>query len=319
MMENRPKISVIMLTHNRPHFVGRAVDSVLRQDFDDYELILIDNGSTDGADACRAIVSANPAIRFIGREDGSIGAGRNAGLEAARGEYIAFLDDDDYAYGDMLSFLFNLAEESGADISFCGSDKELPGGVVLPQFSFGGPLVFTPEEAVIELLERRLLNLATPTKLFKKSLFDRERFLTDRKYDDISATYKLFACANRVAGHGIPKYCFSRHGGNNSGFTDNDKNLTPAQLEEYFTTYRERTDWLTRKLPSISEYVHYSEWSFLLSMYRKIVSNNLTACAAQREYCAAYLREAGERHLKSPWVKPFEFDYLKFYHETGAN
>jgi glycosyltransferase involved in cell wall biosynthesis len=282
-------------------------------------LILIDNGSADGGESSRAIASGNAAIRFIRREDGSIGAGRNAGLEAASGDYIAFIDDDDYAYGDMLSFLYNLAEANGADISFCGSDKELPGGVVLPQFSFGGPLVFTPEEAVIELLERRLLNLATPTKLFKKSLFDRERFMADRKYDDISATYKLFARANRVAGHGLPKYCFNRHGGNNSGFTDNDKNLAPAQLEEYFTTYRERTVWLVEKLPSISEYVHYSEWSFLLSMYRKIVSNNLTACAAQREYCAACLREAGERYLKSPWIKPFEFDYLKLYRETSAD
>jgi glycosyltransferase involved in cell wall biosynthesis len=296
--------------------VGRAVNSVLRQDFADYELILIDNGSTDGADVCRAIVSKNPAIRFIQREDGSIGAGRNAGLEAACGEYIAFIDDDDYAYRDMLSFLYNLAKTHKADISFCGSDKELPGGTVLPQFSFGGPLVFTPEDAVIELLERRLLNLATPTKLFKKSLFDKERFLADRKYDDISTTYKLFAIANKVAGHGTPKYCFNRHGGNNSGFTDNDKDLAPAQLEEYFAAYRDRTAWLSEKLPSISEYVNYSEWSFLLSMYRKIVSNNLAACSAQRDYCASRLREAGERHLESPWIKPFEFEYLKLYYDT---
>jgi glycosyltransferase involved in cell wall biosynthesis len=297
--------------------VERAVDSVLRQDFADYELILIDNGSTDGADVCRAIACENPAIRFIRREGGSIGAGRNTGLEAACGEYIAFIDDDDYAYHDMLSFLYNLAEAHEADISFCGSDKELPGGIVLPQFLFGGPLVFTPEEAVIELLERRLLNLATPTKLFKKSLFDKERFPVDRKYDDISTTYKLFALAKKVAAYGTPKYCFNRHGGNNSGFTDNDKDLAPTQLDEYFAAYRDRTAWLAEKLPSISEYVHYSEWSFLLSMYRKIVSNNLTACSAQRDYCASRLREAGERHLESPWIKPFEFDYLKLYYETA--
>lgn len=310
-------ISVIILAHNRPRFVRRAVTSILRQDFSDYELILIDNGSTDGTGGvCGEIVSGNHAARFIRREDGGIGAGRNTGLDEARGKYIAFVDDDDYAYPDMLSFLYKLAETHGADISFCGSDRETEGSGVTPQFSFGKLMVLTPEDAVTELLERRLLNMATPTKLFKKHLFDNERFREDRKYDDISTTYKLFARANRVAGHGIPKYCFYRHSGNNSGFTDDDKKLLPVQLEEYFTVYRERTAWLIEKLPSISEYVHYSEWSFLLSMYNKIVSNRLVNCREQREYCGAYLLEAGDRHTGSPWIKPFEFDYLKLYHET---
>ncbi|MDR1148344.1 MAG: glycosyltransferase family 2 protein [Spirochaetaceae bacterium] len=317
MMASLPKISVIILTYNRPHFIQRSVDSILKQDFTDFELILIDNGSTDSTnEVCKAILSGNTTARFIRREDSSIGGGRNAGLDAARGEYIAFIDDDDYAYPDMLSFLYNLAKIHGADISFCGSDKELPGSVIQPQFLFDELLVLTPEDAVIELLERRLLNLATPTKLFKKKLFERERFKEDRKYDDISTTYKLFASANRIVGHGIPKYCFNRHGGNNSGFTDNDKKLTPAQLEEYFITYRERTAWLLEKLPAISEYVLYSEWSFLLSMYRKIVSHNLINCEEQRKYCDAYLCKAGGRHLKSPWIKPFEFDYFKLHQET---
>jgi glycosyltransferase involved in cell wall biosynthesis len=315
-----PKISVIILTHNRPQFITRSVSSVLEQDFADFELILIDNGSTDNTrQVCEDIAAANAAIRLIRREESSIGAGRNAGLDAAQGEYIAFIDDDDYAYPDMLSFLYGLAETHEADISFCGSDKELPAAPApQPQFMFDELLVLTPENAVIELLERKLLNLATPTKLFKKKLFERERFREDRKYDDISTTYKLFACANRIAGHGIPKYCFNRHGGNNSGFTDNDKKLKPAQLEEYFVTYRERTAWLLEKLPAISDYIQYSEWSFLLSMYRKITLNNLTGCGEQLKYCAAYLHEAGKRHFTSPWIKPFEFDYFKLYQETNT-
>ncbi|MDR1362883.1 MAG: glycosyltransferase [Spirochaetaceae bacterium] len=319
MAADLPKISVIILTYNRPQFIRRSVASILGQDFSGFELILIDNGSKDNVDRVCADMLDNDAIRFIRREDSSIGAGRNAGLDAARGEYIAFIDDDDYAYPDMLSFLYKLAEAHGADISFCGSDKEAAGVAVQPQFLFDELLVLTPEDAVIELLERRLLNLATPTKLFKKKLFERERFREDRRYDDISTTYKLFAFANKIAGHGIPKYCFNRHDGNNSGFTDNDKKLAPAQLEEYFITYRERTAWLLEKLPAISEYIRYSEWSFLLSMYRKIVTNNLENCEEQRKYCDVHLSEAGGRYLKSPWIKPFEFDYLKLYQETSES
>ncbi|MDR3356495.1 MAG: glycosyltransferase [Spirochaetaceae bacterium] len=317
MMIGTPVISVIILTHNRPQFVRRAVRSIMEQEFGSYELILIDNGSTDGTgEVCKGIVAENDAIRFMRREDCRIGSGRNAGLDAARGEYVTFIDDDDYAYPGMLSFLHDLAETYGADISFCGADRETEDAGTEPHFSFDKLLLMPPEEAVIELLERKLLNMATPTKLFKKQLFKNERFREDRKYDDISTTYRLFASANKIVGHGIPKYCFYRHDGNHSSFTDNAKKLLSDQLDEYFTAYRERTVWLTEKLPSISDYIHYSEWSFLLSMYRKIVSNKLKNCEEQRKYCDAYLRWAGGRHLGSPWIKPFEFDYLKLYYET---
>lgn len=314
-----PAISVIILTHNRPALVRRAVASVLAQRGADAELLLIDNGSdAEGAAVCEALAAENPALRLLRRDGGSIGAGRNAGLDAARGGYIAFIDDDDYAYPDMLAFLHGLAARHGADIAFCGSDKELPGADVRPNFVFDSELVLTPEDATVELLERRLLNLATPTKLFRRELFEGERFREDRKYDDISTTYRLFASANRVAGHGVPQYCFNRHGANNSGFTDRDASLSPAQLDEYFEVYRERTAWLEARLPAIAEYVRYSEWSFLLSMYRKITVNRLSACETQRRYCADRLREAGARYLRSAWIKPFEFDYLRLFKETDC-
>jgi glycosyltransferase involved in cell wall biosynthesis len=316
--DTRPEISVIILTFNRKQFLERALKSIFAQTFTDFELILIDNGSTDEGSRkeCERLVTAYPAIRFIRRKDSNIGAGRNAGIDAARAPWIAFIDDDDVAYPEMLSFLYRLVVDHQADISFCGSDKGLPDERVVPQFVFDELKIMNCEESVIELLERKLLNLATPTKLFSAALFKGERFPEDKKYDDISATYKLFACAHRVAAQGVPLYCFSRHEGNNSGFTDNDKMLSPVQLEEYFTAYRERTEYLVKKLPAISDYVHYSEWSFLLSMYRKIRVHNLTNCAAQKAYCAAYLENAGDRHVQSPWIKPFEFDYLKLYYDT---
>jgi glycosyltransferase involved in cell wall biosynthesis len=305
-----------MLTHNRPLSLPRAVRSVLSQTFADFEFILVDNGSSDKTQAlCRQLVSENPGITLIRREGSNIGAGRNAGLDAARAPYAAFVDDDDYAYPDMLKFLYDLAAGHHADIAFCGSDKEVPGRGVVPQFVFGGPLVLTPEEAVIELLERRTLNLATPTKLFKTSIFRDLRFSETDKYDDISMTYKLFASAGVVAAHGAPHYCFVRHLGNNSGFTNSDKLLTPEQLEAYFAVYRERTAWLSAKLPAIRDYVNYSEWSFFLSMYRKIVVNGLTNCEKQRIYLEGYLEKAGGMYLASPWIKDFELEYMGLCNE----
>ena len=91
-------ISVIMLTYNREHLVSRAIESILAQTYRDFEFLIVDNGSTDKSGAIAdAYAAGDPRTRVIHRERGNIGAGRNTGLNAARGEYIAFIDDDDWA------------------------------------------------------------------------------------------------------------------------------------------------------------------------------------------------------------------------------
>ncbi|MDR1532880.1 MAG: glycosyltransferase [Clostridiales bacterium] len=85
-----PAISVIMLTYNRETVVSRAVESVLAQTFRGFEFIIVDNGSTDSSGTIAGEYAArDPRIHVIHRERGNIGSGRNVGLDAARGEYIA--------------------------------------------------------------------------------------------------------------------------------------------------------------------------------------------------------------------------------------
>ncbi|MDR1024785.1 MAG: glycosyltransferase family 2 protein [Treponema sp.] len=99
-----------MLTYNRKQFLECSIRSILKQDFADFEYILVDNGSTNGSgEVCEVFARGDPRIKVIHRPFGNIGSGRNAGVKAARCEYIAFIDDDDYAYPDMLSFLYGLA------------------------------------------------------------------------------------------------------------------------------------------------------------------------------------------------------------------
>lgn len=122
-----PKISVIMLTYNRQELVGRAIESVLTQTFTDFEYIIVDNGSTDmGGVIADEYALKDGRIKVIHRERGNIGSGRNAGLDAATGEYITFIDDDDFVESDFLDFLYKLAVENNADVSICGANKEVP-------------------------------------------------------------------------------------------------------------------------------------------------------------------------------------------------
>lgn len=307
------KISVIMLTYNREQLVGRAIESILGQTMTEFEYIIVDNGSSDrSGEIADEYAKKDDRIRVLHIPKSNIGTGRNAGLDAASGEYITFIDDDDTAEPDMLEFLYNLAKEAGAEISFCGSTKEVE-GEFLPNCMFEERLVMTPEEAVIMLLKRKKCNAAMPTKLVKRELFDTVRFLPEGKYDDIRATYKYFAIANKVAAHGVPKYCFWRHPGNNSAFTTNDLLLTPEQLDEYFDAFRERTEFLSSKLPDISDYAQYSEWSYMISMCNKISKNNLTNCQRQLDFVKRELTEHYDEFYESPYIEEFEKKFMRKY------
>lgn len=102
-----PKVSVIITTYNRANFICDTIESVLSQTFKDFELIVVDNGSTDGTK--QILTKYNPFINYLYRENKSRPGGRNTGIGAAKGKYIAFLDDDDiwlsYKLERQVSFL----------------------------------------------------------------------------------------------------------------------------------------------------------------------------------------------------------------------
>lgn len=320
-MSQKPPLSVIMLTYNRENLVGRAVESILGQTFPDFEFIIVNNGSTDrSGDICRQYAARDSRLRVVDRAGGNIGSGRNAGLDLARGEFIKFIDDDDAAYPDMLEFLYGLARDHQADIAVCGSTK-IENGQVLPNQVFDELLVMTPEEAVVELLKRYRINSSNPCKLFRNTLFQRVRYVEDGDYDDIFVIYKLFAEAGKVAAHGRPKYHFYRHESNNSGFTTNDALLTPAQLDEYYRAFRERTEYLSARRPAIADYARYSEWSYMISMCNKIIKNSLEPCRAQLDHARACLLENFDEFYNSPHTQQFEREYMDRYitpHRSAA-
>lgn len=322
MNTTEPVISVIMLTYNREKFIGRSIESILNQTFADFEFIIVDNGSTDtSAEIAREYARRDKRIRVISsltelmKEKNihpSIGHGRNCGLDVARGRYITFIDDDDIAYPNMLDYLYGLLQGYDADIALCSSEKKVD-GKILPNCVVGKTFTMNSEEAIIELLKRKKFNAATPTKLWKKEICDAIRFPEIGKYDDITIVYKWFAEGEKIVAGEKPQYCFNRHDTNNSCFTTNDALLTPEQLEEYFEAFRERTEYLSKKLPKTADYAQYSEWSYMISMCNKIISNNLTKCQKQLNYVIQELTLHKQEFISSPYIEEFEVEYMEKY------
>jgi len=297
-------ISVIMLTCDRERMVSRAIESILGQTYRDFEFVIVDNGSTDKSGRIADTYAAKDArVRVIHRVKGSIGAGRNTGLDAARGEYIAFIDDDDWAEPDFLEFLLDLLEENGADVAICGAADK----------TFDEKKVLTAEEALIELMWRKRYNMAFPTKLFRRELVEDLRFPEDGAYDDIALMYKLLAGAERVAYHGLPKYTFYRHGGNNSAWTTDHSLLTPETLDEYLHAYRTRTEWLSGKFPESAPAFRYFEWSFMISMVEKIHRLEIPGCEGQLVAMKRELRSHREEFLDASETLNFEREWMEEY------
>ncbi|MDR2089687.1 MAG: glycosyltransferase [Clostridiales Family XIII bacterium] len=299
-----PKISAAMLTYNREQLVGEAIESVLAQTFRDFEFIIIDNGSGDRSGAIADEYAARDGrIRVIHRARGNIGSGRNAGLDAARGEYIAFVDDDDRCEPDFLEFLHALATDNEADVSICGASDR----------ACGETRMYSAEEAVIELLRRKRFNVQFPTKLIRRRLFDGLRFSESARYDDIELMPRILAGANRVAYRGLPKYTFRRHGGNNSAWTTNHSLLDADTLNEYLRVYRDRTEWLTKRFPNSAAAWRYFEWSFHISMLEKVLRLGLTDCGKIADGLERTLAAHGAEFLNSPHIRDFESMWMKRY------
>jgi glycosyltransferase involved in cell wall biosynthesis len=298
-------ISVIMLTYNRQLLVSRAIESILNQTCADFEFIIIDNGSTDDSGKIAdEYAKRDNRIKVRHKQRGNIGSGRNMGLGTAQGEYIAFVDDDDFAGPDFLEFLYDLAVNNNAEISICGATGR----------EYDEVFVMNPEDALIKLLWRKYFNMQFPTKMIKRSLFENIRFSETAKYDDIELCPKIIAKAGKIVYHGLAKYTFDRgHGSNNSAWTTDHSLINAEILAEYLDVYKTRTIWLCSQYPGNSAIWRYFEWSFMISMIEKITRYDLVGCYFRRTELIDELNNHADEFVNSEYILDFEREWVERY------
>ena len=118
MDELQPKVSVIVPVYNVVGFLSKCTKSILSQSFEDIELLLVDDGSKDGSsELCDSIAAKDPRVRVIHKENAGVSAARNTGFNSARGEWVCFVDGDDWILPDYIDYLLRLAEWSEAPIA----------------------------------------------------------------------------------------------------------------------------------------------------------------------------------------------------------
>lgn len=187
-------ISVIIPVYNTERWLPECLDSLLAQKESDWEGILVDDGSTDSsADICRRYCAADPRFRLVSRRNGGLSAARNAGLEHARGEYIAFIDSDDTVLPGYLSTLLDGLKGNDARIASVGITT-LSADTRRPRCILSG------EEAVESILyQTSPLTTSACGKLFRKELWNDVRFREGTTYEDLDIIYRILLRAGKVS------------------------------------------------------------------------------------------------------------------------
>ena len=194
-------ISIIVPIYKVEKYLDRCINSILNQTFKDFELILVDDGSPDRCgDICEEYAKKDKRIKVIHKENGGLSDARNAGLDIAKGEFVGFVDSDDFIHKDMYMILYDAIIKSKSDISQCkfkyfSKEDELNKNII----NDGKYEIYNNIDAIEEIIDNKNLNTNVWNKLYKRELFREIRFPKGKIHEDEFVTYKVFYRAKTIS------------------------------------------------------------------------------------------------------------------------
>lgn len=197
-VEKEIKVSVIIPVYNVEKYLKKCIDSVLAQDYSEYEIILVDDGSTDSSGTiCDEYDERYQQIKVIHQTNKGLGGARNTGIDNAIGEYILFVDSDDYIEKNTLSVLINKAEENDADLVICNFKTVTLDEKVIRESKLSLPSGVFNLKTNCEMI---FTQVSAWAKLYKRSIFINNNIRFPEKYwfEDIWVTYEIFLNSERV-------------------------------------------------------------------------------------------------------------------------
>lgn len=261
----KPCISVIVPIYNVEKYIHKCVDSLLAQTYPHLEIILVDDGSPDGCPAiCDAYAEKDGRVRVIHKENGGLSDARNAGLEIASGEYIGFVDSDDWIEPDMFEYLYN-GMAGGAEISVCGVLEHRTYRIEIKNAPTD--IVYTAEDALNEMFFDRMENYAW-NKLYEARLWKDVRFPTGKNFEDVLTIYKTFERASRVAVLREAKYHYLIRPDSISGLVDFSNRL--HIIEAFIDRYEDVAPRLPKYRPAL--FRRFRNW-YMHELSRDIVEH----------------------------------------------
>lgn len=262
-----PLVSVVVPVYKVEKYIHECVDSILQQTYEDIELILVDDGSPDNCGVlCDEYAKADPRVKVIHKENGGLSDARNAGIDIAQGEYITFVDSDDFISKNYLSSMIRMAQSNEADIVQIEATHDCDGLGKNKKDNRQSIMVFSPSEALINMLRFQVVQVMAWGKLYKRKLFENIRYPKGRLNEDNLTTYKLLLAAKKNVVCSPEQLYFYRV--NNEGIMNSSFNV---RRYEILTFRDEINDYLGINAKQYTSEIDYSEMRMAIRLYNECV------------------------------------------------
>lgn len=261
-------ISIIVPIYNVEKYLKECIESLISQDYENTEIILIDDGSTDkSSEICDIYVEKYSNVIAYHKENSGVADTRNYGVQKAKGKYISFVDSDDFVKPDYISSMYNNLKEHNVQISACGCFNYYSNKKIINKNVQNIEKKYDKDEAIIYLNVIGYFNHGLWCKLYNKKLFENIEFPKGKKSEDIFVMYKLLEKAGSIYYSSEEKYmCRQREG---SITKNNNINIDGIEaLKEEYTYFKNNNR--TKVLPYVAQSLAFTT----IGVYNAILCRN---------------------------------------------
>lgn len=201
-----PLVSIVVPVYNSEKYLKKCLESIKNQSLKDFECILVDDGSTDSSGTiCDSFVAEDERFSVIHLKNGGVSRARNEGIKRAKGEYIGFVDSDDWVDPELFETLWQDAKKKSAEIAVCRIHEI---------FSDVKNIEMNASQAIVCMFSEDGFHGYSMNKLVKRELFDYQLYDENlRCYEDLVIFYLLFSRCSKIVWNDKPLYHYFRHDG----------------------------------------------------------------------------------------------------------
>lgn len=305
---NDVKVSVIIPIYNTEKYLKRCIDSVLNQSLKELEIILVNDGSTDSSnEICLEYSRKYKNIKYLNKSNTGCSDSRNIGIRMATGEYIAFLDSDDYIKKDMYENLYNKAYTENMDIVMCG--------VLYHYLSEGRKCSYSPKniDNFKEYFKHSILIAFPSNKIFRREFILKNEILfplNTHQGEDLVFCFKSLSFTDRVGYINKDYYQYQLHG-NNSVYNLEKKKELIISFNEMYNFLNTCSNTKIAKKELFRMFYNLLDQHVIKGLFVRILNPDLISKSDYQKYSNIYLEE-----IKRIEYLRFKEKYLAFYYKN---
>lgn len=262
-------LSVIVPVYNVENYLSDCIDSILNQTYSNFELFLVDDGSPDRCgEICDEYAKKDTRIKVIHKENGGQGSARNRALDVASGDYIAFVDSDDYIEPNMYEVMIEALERTNSDMSLCGFITHSGLRTVKSPVPATEYVINSAEDILRNYFASPFVDGSPCNKVFRNCIFKNIRFPEGVAREDVYIMHHVFSRCQRAVHGGHCFYNYNIREGSSEHQLFHPKYLVSMKIAD------ERCEFIRENFPNLLHFAQASCYGSRISAVKKIVRSD---------------------------------------------